>query len=76
MIAIEQLAAEGRAPLFLILAGVVVAALLIGAFWFGSKRSARRKAPAQPQQQNAAARQRAQSWKTPDHDPDEGDVQR
>ncbi|MER6200441.1 DUF6479 family protein [Streptomyces sp. NPDC001586] len=68
MTAIGNLAAEGQASLFLILAGVMVAALLIGAFWYGSRRSARRRAPAQPGQQPSEAQQRAQSWATPEND--------
>ncbi|MFI8278211.1 DUF6479 family protein [Streptomyces sp. NPDC085929] len=46
MTATEILAAEGQGSLFLILAGVAVVCLLIGAFWYGSRRSARRRAPA------------------------------
>ncbi|MFF3214439.1 hypothetical protein ACFYYB_27750 [Streptomyces sp. NPDC002886] len=38
----------------------------LGAFWYGSRRSARRKPPAQPAQQNAAAQARQDSWQTPD----------
>ncbi|MFI6417231.1 DUF6479 family protein [Streptomyces sp. NPDC050842] len=68
MIAIGDLAAEARAELFLILAGVFVVVLLIGAVWYGSKRVARRRAAAQPSEQNPAAQRRAGSWETPQND--------
>ncbi|WP_435975589.1 DUF6479 family protein [Streptomyces sp. Qhu_M48] len=74
MIALENLAAEGQASLFLILAGVAVAALLLGAFWYGTRRTARRRAPVRPGQQPPAAQRRAQSWETPENDPDGGDA--
>ncbi|MFI6001972.1 DUF6479 family protein [Streptomyces sp. NPDC051366] len=45
MVATEILADEGQGPPFLILAGVGVVVLLIGAVWYGSRRSARRRAP-------------------------------
>ncbi|MFC9824429.1 DUF6479 family protein [Streptomyces erythrochromogenes] len=63
MTAIETLAAEGQASLFLILAGVVLVVLLIGAFWYGSRRR-RREAP--PADQNPVARGREDSWQTPE----------
>ncbi|MFE9928484.1 DUF6479 family protein [Streptomyces sp. NPDC005533] len=63
----EILAAEGQGAFLLVFAGVVVVALLLGAFWCGSRRSARRRAPARPAEQNPAARQREDSWRTP-HD--------
>ncbi|MFI5669800.1 DUF6479 family protein [Streptomyces sp. NPDC051704] len=66
MIPNEILAAEGHGALFLIFAGVVVVVLLIGALWYGSRRSARRRAPARPAEQNPAARGREDSWQTPD----------
>ncbi|MFE5490645.1 DUF6479 family protein [Streptomyces virginiae] len=69
MIPTEILAAEGQGALFLILAGVVVAVLLIGAFWYGSRRAARRRAPARSVDQNPVARGREDSWQTPE---DEG----
>ncbi|WP_407835354.1 DUF6479 family protein [Streptomyces sp. DSM 116496] len=68
MIPTESLAAEGQGALFLVIAGVVVVVLLIGAFWYGSRRSARRPAPVRPAEQNPAARQREDSWQTPDDD--------
>ncbi|WP_030775065.1 DUF6479 family protein [Streptomyces sp. NRRL F-2664] len=71
-LAAHQLAAEGQGSLFLILAGVAVALLLIGAFWYGSRRAARRRAPARPAEQNPVARAREDSWQTPDADADAG----
>ncbi|MFE5720187.1 DUF6479 family protein [Streptomyces erythrochromogenes] len=63
MTSFETLSAEGQASLFLIFAGVVLVILLIGAFWYGSKRR-RREAP--PTAQNPAAQPREGSWQTPD----------
>ncbi|GHI85942.1 DUF6479 family protein [Streptomyces xanthophaeus] len=63
MTAIETLAAEGQASLFLIFAGVVLVILLIGAFWYGSRRR-RREVP--PTEQNPVAQRRADSWQTPE----------
>ncbi|MEU4358320.1 DUF6479 family protein [Streptomyces virginiae] len=68
MIPTEILAAEGQGALFLIFAGVVVAVLLIGAFWYGSRRAARRRPPARPADQNPVARGREDSWQTPEGD--------
>lgn len=48
--------------------GLVVVALLIGAFWYGSRRSARGRAPARPTEQNPVAQRREDSWQTPDDD--------
>lgn len=71
MTAIETLAAEGQASLFLMFAGVVLVVLLIGAFWYGSRRR-RREAP--PATQNPVAQRRRDSWQTPDeHARDEKD---
>uniref|UniRef100_A0AAU2K1U7 DUF6479 family protein n=1 Tax=Streptomyces sp. NBC_00049 TaxID=2903617 RepID=A0AAU2K1U7_9ACTN len=72
MISTEILAAEGQGALFLTLAGVVVVVLLIGAFWYGSRRSARRPAPARSAEQNPVARGREDSWQTPDDDAGQG----
>ncbi|MFB6510429.1 DUF6479 family protein [Streptomyces virginiae] len=63
MTAIETLAAEGQASLFLIFAGVVLVILLIGAFWYGSRR---RRRGVQPTEQNPVAQHRADSWQTPE----------
>lgn len=52
-------------------AGVVVVVLLVGAFWYGSRRSARRRAPARPVEQNPVARGREDSWQTPDGNADD-----
>ncbi|KJY30096.1 hypothetical protein VR46_36535 [Streptomyces sp. NRRL S-444] len=68
MIATEILAVEGQGARVLILAGVGVVVLLIGAFWYGSRRSARRMAPARPAEQNPVAQRRQDSWQTPDDD--------
>ncbi len=64
MIAIESLAAEGQASLFLMLAGVVLVVFLIGAFWYGSRRR-RRAAAARPAEQNPIAQRREDAWQTP-----------
>ncbi|WP_314250806.1 DUF6479 family protein [Streptomyces kutzneri] len=66
MIPTEILAAEGQGALFLMFAGVVVVVLLVGAFWYGSRRSARRRAPVRSAEQNPVARGREDSWQTPD----------
>ncbi|WP_327265849.1 DUF6479 family protein [Streptomyces sp. NBC_01232] len=63
MTAIDTLAADGQASLFLIFAGVVLVILLIGAFWYGSRRR-RREVP--PTEQNPVAQSRADSWQTPE----------
>ncbi|MFF3677624.1 DUF6479 family protein [Streptomyces sp. NPDC002120] len=63
MTAIETLAAEGQASLFLIFAGVVLVILLICAFWYGSRR---RRREASPAEQNPVAQRREDSWQTPD----------
>ncbi|WP_328923414.1 DUF6479 family protein [Streptomyces sp. NBC_00190] len=63
MTAIETLAAEGQASLFLMFAGVVLVVLLIGAFWYGSRRR-RREAPSA--EQNPVAQRREDSWQTPE----------
>ncbi|MFE5680327.1 DUF6479 family protein [Streptomyces erythrochromogenes] len=44
MSAIQTLAVEAQPSLFLILAGVV----LVGAFWYGSRRRRRATAPPRP----------------------------
>ncbi|MGP3690477.1 DUF6479 family protein [Streptomyces sp. IBSNAI002] len=67
MTATEPLAASAFPSLYLILVGVVVVVLLIGAFWYGSRRAAARKDPgASPSEQVPAARARRKSWHTPD----------
>ncbi|MGW5851034.1 DUF6479 family protein [Streptomyces sp. NPDC055254] len=72
MIPSVSLAASGSSSLYLIIAGVAVAALLIAAFWYGSKRTARRKDPgARPVDQNPQAQARQDSWHTPEDDPDQ-----
>ncbi|WP_030758911.1 MULTISPECIES: DUF6479 family protein [unclassified Streptomyces] len=72
MITSMQLAASGSTSLFLTAAGVLVAALLIGAFWYGSRRTARRRDPgARPAEQSPQAQARSDSWRTPGNDGDE-----
>lgn len=74
MTAIETLAAEGQASLFLIVAGVVLVGLLIGAFWYGSRRRRREATP--PAEQNPVAQRRQDSWQTPEeHARDQKDHQ-
>ncbi|MBT1185864.1 hypothetical protein HET69_18130 [Streptomyces sp. CJ_13] len=69
MITPAPLAASGPSSLLLILAGVVVAVLLIAAFWYGTRRDAAGKDPgARPSDQSRAARARQSSWETPDTD--------
>ncbi|MER5407459.1 DUF6479 family protein [Streptomyces sp. NPDC002769] len=71
MISSYVLAADGSSSLPLIVAGLVLAALLIGAFWYGSRRTARRQDPgAGPAEQNPQAAARKDSWQTPDDDTD------
>ncbi|MFJ4862240.1 MULTISPECIES: DUF6479 family protein [unclassified Streptomyces] len=71
MTAFEVLAAEGQASLFLMFAGVALVVLLIGAFWYGSRRR-RREAP--PVGENPLAQPRKDSWQTPEeHARDEKD---
>ncbi|MEU0035078.1 DUF6479 family protein [Streptomyces sp. NPDC006333] len=71
MISSNVLAADGSSSLPLIVAGLVLAALLIGAFWYGSRRTARRQDPgAGPAEQNPQAAARQDSWQTPDDDTD------
>ncbi|MFE4547922.1 DUF6479 family protein [Streptomyces sp. NPDC056785] len=71
MISPHVLAADSSSSLPLIVAGVVLAALLIGAFWYGSRRTARRVDPgARPADQNPRAATRQDSWQTPNDDPD------
>ncbi|MFI1445101.1 DUF6479 family protein [Streptomyces fructofermentans] len=61
------LAASGSSSLFLMVAGPVLVLLLIGAFWYGSRRAAHRRAPrARPTDQNPQAASRSDSWQTPE----------
>ncbi|MGW6843569.1 DUF6479 family protein [Streptomyces sp. NPDC054958] len=74
MLASVPLAASAFPSLYLILVGVIVVVLLIGAFWYGTRRAAARKDPGtRPSEQGPAARARRESWQTPDDagtDPD------
>lgn len=72
--ALPVLASAGsNAVLFAIGLGIVVVALLIGAFWWGSRRVARRRRPAggpvPTDTRSTDTRAGSDSWKTPD-DPD------
>ncbi|MCB5164462.1 DUF6479 family protein [Streptomyces bambusae] len=58
------------APLFLIIVGVAVAALLLAGFWWGSRRLARRRRPSASPRQSPQPRQ--DSWQTPADDPEQG----
>ncbi|WP_426362136.1 DUF6479 family protein [Streptomyces sp. E-08] len=61
------LAASVFPSLYLILVGVVIVVLLVGAFWYGTRRAAARKdLGARPSDQGPAARARRGSWQTPD----------
>ncbi|MET9465465.1 MULTISPECIES: DUF6479 family protein [unclassified Streptomyces] len=71
MITSAPLAAEGSSSLFLLLAGVVLVVLLIGAFAYGARRRTRGTDPGtNPTGQNPQARAHQDSWQTPDDDPD------
>ncbi|MFB6526215.1 DUF6479 family protein [Streptomyces sp. NPDC056399] len=61
----SELAASGSPALLLLLIGVAVAVLLIGAFWWGSRRVARRRASVGVGQPPAAEARR-DSWTAPD----------
>ncbi|MGW1963557.1 DUF6479 family protein [Streptomyces sp. NPDC001935] len=59
------LAVDGSPSLFLIIAGLAVVLLLLGAFWYGSRRSTRGKTPgALRSDQNPQAAARRNSWQT------------
>ncbi|MET9730435.1 DUF6479 family protein [Streptomyces sp. NPDC006458] len=63
------LAASGFPSLFLIVVGIVLVLLILGAFWWGSRRAARGKSPGPgPTVQPPAAARREDSWDTPDGD--------
>ncbi|WP_326593112.1 DUF6479 family protein [Streptomyces sp. NBC_01294] len=71
MIASAPLAATASSSLFLIIAGVIVAALLIASFWYGTRRVARRRDPgARPAEQSPQAQARQDAWQTPDDSAD------
>ncbi|GGT85792.1 MULTISPECIES: DUF6479 family protein [Streptomyces] len=68
-------AAGSNALLFAVAIGVVIVGVLLGAFYWGSRRAARRRRPVgDPTQANA--RHGRDSWSTPEHDPDLGDHRR
>ncbi|RSS57940.1 hypothetical protein EF912_12390 [Streptomyces sp. WAC07061] len=69
-LATPVLAADGTPALLLMAVGVLVAALLVAAFWYGSRRAARRKDPgARAVDQNPQAVARRNSWQEPDAGP-------
>ncbi|MFF7159720.1 hypothetical protein [Streptomyces sp. NPDC008139] len=58
-----------------ILAALVVAAVLLGGFWYGSRRLRSRRSPGPPTHLDPTATgeaQRGQSWQTIDDDPEQG----
>lgn len=60
----------------IVLAAVIVAAVLLGGFWYGSRRARSRRVPdpptrAAPSQRNLDA-ERGRTWQTIDDDPDQG----
>ncbi|WP_030772427.1 DUF6479 family protein [Streptomyces sp. NRRL F-2664] len=69
------LAASAFPSLLLILAGLVVVALLIGAFWYGSRRAKAGMDPG-PLDQGPAPTARRTSWQTPDDAPTDPDAPR
>ncbi|MGW7412138.1 DUF6479 family protein [Streptomyces sp. NPDC054863] len=75
------LAAEGGAPLLLIVVGAVVVLFLLGAFAFRSRRAGRRKqseapAPGAVPEAESGGSQRGETWQTIDDDPDQGNPHR
>ncbi|MFF5973315.1 DUF6479 family protein [Streptomyces sp. NPDC012769] len=68
--------AGSNAVVFAIVIGVVVVAVLIGAFLWGSRRVARRRRPVGDPTQAHGRRGRDDSWTTPDEDQDLGDSRR
>ncbi|MBT2442957.1 hypothetical protein J7E93_23180 [Streptomyces sp. ISL-36] len=74
-------AAGSNALLFAVAIGVVIVGVLIGAFWWGSRRVARRRRPVgDPTRTQTPPQPPAEpgrdSWSTPDDDPDLGDSHR
>lgn len=71
-----QLAASASPALWLVLVGVIVVALLLGAFVYGKRRAAARRAPTTPPhpdpRHRGAQAQRGETWQTIDDDPDQG----
>ncbi|MEV6536127.1 MULTISPECIES: DUF6479 family protein [Streptomyces] len=66
------LAASVSSSLFLIIAGLVLVTLLIGAFWYGSRRNARESSSrVRAAGQSSPAATRRGSWQTPDGETDE-----
>ncbi|MEU3690436.1 DUF6479 family protein [Streptomyces narbonensis] len=65
----SELAVSGSSSLLLILVGVVLVAILIGAFWWGTRRLARSRRSARVAQPPAAEARR-DSWEAPEDRPD------
>ncbi|WP_234431836.1 DUF6479 family protein [Streptomyces sp. NRRL S-241] len=71
------MAAEAQPSLFLIVAGVVLVVLLIGAFGYGSRRRRRAgAAPPRPTEQNPLMQRPEDSWQTPQEHAREEDKHR
>ncbi|MER5886732.1 DUF6479 family protein [Streptomyces sp. NPDC001941] len=70
-----ELAAGSGGALWLILVGVLIAAALIGALVYGSRRTrerARRDTQVDPPAEESGPAQRGRSWQTINDDPDHG----
>ncbi|MFJ6697418.1 hypothetical protein ACIQM4_15285 [Streptomyces sp. NPDC091272] len=71
-----NLAVEGGPPLVLITVGVVLVVLLVGAFAYGSRRSARKQQISRIDTDHVefgdGGHQRGKTWQTIDDDPDQG----
>ncbi|MFF4186707.1 DUF6479 family protein [Streptomyces sp. NPDC001691] len=66
----QTLAASSTSWLFTIV-GIIIVAVLIGAFWFGSRRAARKPMPPQEPQPRSDSWQPPEASQTPDaSDPD------
>ncbi|WP_329395944.1 DUF6479 family protein [Streptomyces melanogenes] len=59
----QTLAASTSSSWLFLIVGILVVAVLIAAFWYGSRRATRRPKPPQEPQP------RADSWQTPDTQP-------
>ncbi|MFF0205196.1 DUF6479 family protein [Streptomyces sp. NPDC005017] len=64
---LTPLAASAFPSLLLIVVGFVLVLVILGAFWWGSRRAARGKSPGPgPAAQPPAAARREDSWDTPE----------
>ncbi|MGW6858814.1 DUF6479 family protein [Streptomyces xanthophaeus] len=68
-----HLAASGSPSLLLTLAGVVVVAVLLSAFWYGGRRARAGKDPGPLAGQPPQAQQHKDAWQTPEKGPNPGD---